>query len=208
LIFYKFYQQNIQSVTFFSLKTYDNLDRFTADKIMVYFLLITALTVSIDSFVCGFSLSLCNGKKLPIILGIALTVFLMCLCVNYATVFFADKITEKTACLGGILLILVGVYNLLKKSKTEMPNGNSLKLSILTGLAVGLDGAVANLSLSLMGMNAFYVPLTIAIMHAVMIALGVILSQTPLIKKFAKIEFLPPVILIVLGGYKLLGLFI
>lgn len=175
---------------------------------MIYFLLITALTVSIDSFVCGFSLSLCNGKKLPIVIGITLTVFAMCLAVNYATVFFADKITEKTACLGGIILIAVGIYNLLKKNDSNVSNENSLKLSLLTGFAVGLDGALANLSLSLMGLNAFYVPLTIALMHAVMISLGILLSQTTLIKKFAKIEFLPPVILIILGAYKLLGLFI
>ena len=94
---------------------------------MIYFLLITALTVSIDSFVCGFSLSLCNGKKLPIIIGIALTVFVMCLAVNYATLFFADKITEKTACLGGIILISVGIYNLLKKNKSNVSNESSLK---------------------------------------------------------------------------------
>ena len=175
---------------------------------MIYFLLITAFMVSIDSFACGFSLALQSKKKLPIILGIALTVFVMCLITNYSTILLSNVITERTASLGGLILIAVGVYNLIKKDKKHTTaNGNFLQI-LTTGFAVGLDGAFANLSLSLMGINAFYVPVIIAIMHAGMIALGIILSQTPAIKKFAKIEFLPPLILITLGAYKLLGLFI
>ncbi len=176
---------------------------------MIYFFLLTAITVSIDSFVCGFSLSFTTNKKLPVIFGIALTVFVMCLITNYLTFFFVDKITEKTACLGGIILIGVGLYNLLKKKDEQSlkPHG-ALKQSILTGFAVGIDGATANLSLSLMGLNVFYVPLTIAVCHALMIWLGIILAKVIPPSKFAKIEFVPPLILILLGGYKLLGLFI
>lgn len=175
---------------------------------MIYFLIMTALTVSIDSLVCGFSLSLTSKKRLPVILGIAITVFIMCVIVNYLTAFFAEKISEQTVCLGGLILIGIGVLNLVKKDDVKIESRNIFLLSVLTGFAVGLDGAFANLSLSLMGINAFYVPVTIAIMHAVMIAIGIMLSQTRLAKKFAKIEFLPPVILILLGCYKLLGLFI
>ncbi len=176
---------------------------------MIAFLILTALTVSIDSFVCGFSLSLSNGKKLPIVLGIAVTVFVMCAFTNYLTVFFAEKISDKTASLGGLILIGVGLYNIFKKKEDSPYKTNgALSQALITGFAVGLDGALANLSLSLMGINAFYVPITIAVMHALMIALGIALASTPLAKKFGKIGFLPPVILILLGGYKLLGLFI
>lgn len=177
---------------------------------MTCFLLLTAFTVSIDSFVCGFSLSFSVKKKLPIILIIALTVFIMCAFTNYLTVFFADKLTPKTACAGGIILIGVGLYNLLKKDRdnADRHSGGAFKQSLITGFAVGLDGAMANLSLALMGISEFYVPLTIAVMHAAMIGLGVTLSNTALARKFAKIEFVPPLILILLGGYKLLGLFI
>ena len=176
---------------------------------MIYFLLTTAFVVSIDSFVCGFSLSMSGVKKLHVVSCIALTVFVMCLFTNYLTVFFADKITEKTASAGGAILIGIGIYNLIKK-KSDAPTAKngSLKESLIAGFAVGLDGALANLSLSLMGINAFYVPLTIALTHALMIWFGILLSQTKLVSKFAKIEFIPPIILIILGGYKLLGLFI
>ena len=44
----------------------------------------------------------------------------MCLIANYSTVFFSDKISEKTAGLGGIILIGVGLYNLLKKKNGEV----------------------------------------------------------------------------------------
>lgn len=175
---------------------------------MTYYLFITALTVSIDSFVCGFSLSYTTKKKTLIVLGIALTVLFMCLITNYATTFFTG-VNQRTASLGGLILIGVGVYNLLKKNNDEIAIEKfALKQILLTGFAVGLDGAVANLSLSLMGINQFYVPILIALMHAFTISLGILLASSSLAKKFAKIEFVPPVILIVLGAYKLLGLFI
>ena len=176
---------------------------------MIAYLILTAFIVSIDSFVCGFSLAFSTNKKSPLILGIALTVLAMCFITNYATFFFADKITEKTACLGGIILIAVGLFNLLKKEKHEsIKSKSALTQSILTGFAVGLDGALANLSLSLMGINDFYVPIVIALTHAFTITLGITLAKTRLAEIFAKIEFLPPLVLIVLGAYKLLGLFI
>jgi putative Mn2+ efflux pump MntP len=179
---------------------------------MICFLLLTALTVSIDSFVCGFSLSLKGGKKLPIILGIVLTVFAMCLTTNYLTALFANSLSEKTASLGGLILIGVGVFNLVKKDDkktTAKKHSRSAVLeSLVSGFAVGLDGAIANLSLSLMGLNAFYVPVIIALTHGLMISLGVILARVPWVRKIAKIGFIPPLILILLGGYKLLGFFI
>ena len=179
---------------------------------MIYFLIITALTVSIDSFICGFSISFSCVKKYPIVLIIAITVFIMCLITNYLTVALKNYITEQTSSLGGALLIIVGIFNLLKSIKKQdkniIPNNFSFYKIFLIGVAVGLDGALANLSLALMSINKFYVPLTIALTHAIMIWLGIVLSSTYLAKKLEKIEFLPPVILILLGGYKLLGLFI
>ena len=175
---------------------------------MIYFLLITSLTVSIDSFVCGFSLAYSTKKKPFIVLGIALTVLFMCLITNYATAFFAETVNERTASLGGIILIGVGIYNLLKRNDDIAREKSAIKQILISGFAVGLDGAFANLSLALMGINQFYVPIIISLMHALMIALGIILASTPLAKKFGKIEFVPPIILILLGAYKLLGLFI
>ena len=177
---------------------------------MIGFLFLTALTVSIDSFVCGFSLAMGTKKKIPIVLGITLVVFLLCLCTNYLALFLAEKMSEKTVALGGLILMAIGFFNLFnrKKEKEKKSGHGLLKQSLILGFGVGLDGAFANLSLSLMGLNAFYVPVIITAMHAVMISSGILLSQTKIVKKLAKIEFIPPLILILLGGYKTLGLFI
>ncbi len=176
---------------------------------MIYFFLLTTITVSIDSFVCGFTLSFNKGKKLHLILGIALTVFIMCLIANYFGMFFSDYLNEKTAGFGGIILIGIGIWNLVKKDKaSDNDERGILKQSILTGFAVGLDGALGNLSLSLMGFNGIYVPITIAIMHALLISLGILLSQKTFAKRLEKYTFIPPTILILLGVYKVLGIFI
>ena len=174
---------------------------------MIYFLLITAFTVSIDSFVCGFSLACSVKRKIPIVVIIAFTVYAMCLFTNYLAISFSDLLTEKTACLGGIILILIGIYNLIKKDELTIDKSKYCQY-FLTGFAVGLDGAFANLSLSIMGINAFYVPIVIALMHALMITLGISLSSTNVSKKIAKIKFFAPLLLIALGVYKFSGFFI
>ena len=176
---------------------------------MTGFLLITALTVSIDSFFCGFALSLKSGKKITVVLGIFLTVLIMCFATNYAAILLSKVITEKTASIGGIILICVGIYNLVKKDEhNNSQTHTALHQSLISGFAVGLDGAVANLSLSLMGINAFYVPITIALMHAITISLGIALANAKFVKKFSRFNFLPSVVLIALGIYKTLGFFI
>ena len=175
---------------------------------MIYFLLLTSLTVSIDSLVCGFSLSLIKPKKLPIVLGITLIVLLMCLATNYLAKLLSNVITEKTAGFGGLILVGVGIYNLFSKQEKTVKERKSLNHQImLSGFAVGLDGAIANLSLSIMGINAFYVPLTIAFFHGVMIFIGVSLCDIPLISKLNKYSFIAPLILIILGLYKFSSIF-
>ena len=176
---------------------------------MIYYILLTAITVSIDSLICGFSLALSCKRKLMVILGVALTVFVMCLIANYSTVLLHDKLNEKTVAFGGLILILVGIYNLLKKNDDNtVYHDNPLTTALITGFAVGLDGALGNLSLSLMGINDFYVPIVIALMHVLLIYLGIVLSNTKLISKVKKFEFVAPVILILLGCYKLISLFV
>ena len=175
---------------------------------MIYFLLLTALTVSIDSLFCGFSLSLIKPKKLPIVLTITLIVLLMCLLTNYGAIFLGNYLTEKTASLGGVILIAIGFYNLLKKENKRLNETNLFKQTLISAFAVGLDGAFANLSLSIMGINAFYVPLTIAFFHGIMVFIGVSITDIPLVNKLSKYTFIAPILLIALGLYKVLGAFI
>ncbi len=177
---------------------------------MIYLVIITAITVSLDSFLCGLSLSIGNGKKFSLVAIVTLTVFVMCIATNYAAYFLKHYLSEKTASLGGIILIGIGLFNLLKKEDEhkEKSDKSFIVQCMLAGFAVGLDGAIANFSLALMGMNSFYVPVIIAITHGVMIGLSVTISKTSLLKKVGKYKFVAPILLILLGLYKLLGLFL
>lgn len=175
--------------------------------LMIYLLIITALTVSIDSLICGFSLSLSSNKKLPVILGITAVVFFLC-CLTYLLAWaLKDVIDQKTANLGGIILIIVGVLNIVRKKDSSLKGDKVFTKSLVTGFAVGLDGALATLSLSLI-YHTFIIPAVISLTHAVTISIGVYLAKVKLVRKIAKIEFIPSLILILLGGYKLLGFFI
>lgn len=173
---------------------------------MIPFLLLTAFFVSIDSLVCGFSLSCGRKNKYSIVLIIALTVYLMCVVTNYLTKLFSNLLSEKTACIGGLILIVIGITNLLKKDAPLKQN--NLVQYFTAGFAVGLDGAFANLSLAIMGINAFYVPIIIALMHAVMLSIGIAISNFKFINKLSCLSIVAPLVLILLGGYKVLGFFI
>ncbi len=176
---------------------------------MIYLVLITAITVSLDSFVCGLSLSIGSNKKIYLVAIITITVFLMCLITNYSTLLLKNYLTERASSIGGILLIIVGLFNLIKKKDNINANSNKSFLAqcFIVGFAVGLDGALGNFSLALMGINSFFVPLTIALVHGIMIALSVTLSQTIFFENISRFKFIPPVLLIILGIYKTLGFF-
>lgn len=171
------------------------------------FLFTTALAVSIDSFVCGFSLGFAAKKKYFVVLGIALTVFCMCLITDCLGAALSGILTEDVAALGGLVLIGVAVFNLISGKKERKESGDLFRESLIIGFAVGLDGACANFSLALMGYTGLYVPALIALLHAAMIYLGIALSGTRALRLFRKADFIPPYLLIVLGLYKLSALF-
>lgn len=167
------------------------------------FLLSTAFIVSIDSFLAGFSLSRSCKKILPVVLGTASMVYVLCLITNYLGSILQGILTENLVSLGGVILILVGIYNLIVNKKQTVKNSSVILQSLITGFGVGLDGACANLSLAIMGINGFYVPIIIAVMHLIMIYSGAILSNTAFNKILQKYQFIPPILLMLLGLYKL-----
>lgn len=176
----------------------------------MYFLILTAFTVSIDSFACGFSLAKGKNNIFILVSAITLTVLFMCLIANYFALFALSFLTDKTVSLGGILLIAVGIYDLVKKEEEPLltpARKIELKTVLSVGFAVGLDGALANLSLSLMGLNAVYVPVIIALMHGVMIELGAIVSELVKKTKIFNVGLLSSLVLIALGFYKVIEFF-
>lgn len=175
---------------------------------MLSLLLLTAFSVSIDSFFCGFSLPQNNKNKYLSVPIIAVVVFVMCVIANYTAKALSSLLTEEIAELGGIILVCIGVYNLIKKDEDPKPKNYGFFESVLSGFAVGLDGSLANLSLSLMGINAFFVPLVIALFHALLVGLGIFLSGKLKSLKIDKLKPLPPLLLIGLGAYKIISIFI
>jgi len=123
-IYIKFTLIGLKSVTKIPYRQYYELRiRFL---LMNGFLILTAFTVSIDSFLCGLSLSFVKGKKSLMVLIVATTVFAMCLLTNYTAKLLSGILSERTACLGGLILIAVGVFNLLKKEDDEKIIDNGL----------------------------------------------------------------------------------
>lgn len=174
---------------------------------MIYFLFLTAFTVSIDSFVCGFSLAKSSNKKFSVITCVFLVVLVMCFITNYSALLLQNLSPVLMEIIGAIILVLVGIYNLIFTQK-EQPEKIGSGTFIVAGFAVGLDGSMANLSLALMGTNDFFVPIVIAVMHAVMVGLGIFLSNSKILRILDKYKFFAPLILVGLGLYKLIGVFI
>ena len=174
----------------------------------ILFLTATALTVSADSFFCGFSLSLTTKKKGEIVAGIVLTVFALCAAANLLGNFLSDIFSEEVAAAGGIILIAVGLYNLINSDVATAGTDKAFNKSLIVGFAVGLDGAAATLSLSLMGYTEFYVPLLITVMHLITIVLGTHLSESRLFCGMKNFKAAAPVLLIGLGAYKLISAFL
>ena len=173
-----------------------------------FLLMTTAFTVSIDSFVCGFSLSSGRKKKFRVLISVTLSVFLMCAAANIFGKYLEGIFSVNLEILGGIILIGVGVYNILRTKKDEKKTtASDFKEGLTVGFAIGTDGAAANFSLALMGMNSFIVPLTFTLMHIVLITSSILLSKLKFIEKLGKYEIIPSFILIALGLYKFIRAF-
>ncbi|MBE5756475.1 MAG: hypothetical protein E7342_01620 [Clostridiales bacterium] len=171
----------------------------------LFFIIYGAILVSVDSFLCGFSLANMEYKKWQVVLGVFFPVLALCFITNYLGVFLQLYFTEDFSSIGGIILILVGLFSLLNIKKDKTHKKSILRIFI-SGFAVGLDGAFFNLSVSLMGISSFYVPLTIAFIHGAMVFLSVKFANTRLLSLTKRCYFLAPTLLILLGFYKLIFL--
>lgn len=140
-------------------------------------LLLTAVAVSLDSFCAGFSLSL-NKKTSPILpAAVTLMTFLMCLATSLATALLR-AFDEKTANFAGaILLTALGATCLFRKDNASANlTPVSIGESLTVGFAVGLDAAIANLSLAGNGLE-LVAPVVFAAMHYLAVTLGQLLAR-------------------------------
>ncbi len=147
---------------------------------------LTAIVVSLDSFMAGFSLSL-NKKASPVLpAAVSFVTLLLCL----ATSFLAKALSAASrfadyfgACL---LFVLAAMCLFREESHAYALKPVTLGESLTIGVAVGMDAAIANLSLVGVGVEAI-APIVFAATHYLTVALGqalakkVVLSHTNLV---------------------------
>ena len=138
---------------------------------------ITAIIVSLDSFVAGFSLSL--NKKANLILPSAVTLITlaMCLATSLVGALLEKYLGKNIDYMGAALLLLLATLNLVRKDEATMSLQTvTLAESMTIGVAVGMDAAVANLSLSISGVG-LVAPLVFAVTHFITVLLGQLLAR-------------------------------
>lgn len=147
---------------------------------------VTAVIVSLDSFVAGFSMSLNRKANTTLPSAVALITLLLCLLTSIIGRYLSSYVEQYVNYLGAALLALLALMNLLKKEESETARLKSVTLaeSLTIGVGVGMDAAVANLSLSFeeagalsIGGVALLAPIVFAVTHYFTVFLGQVMAQ-------------------------------
>ena len=138
---------------------------------------ITAVIVSLDRFVAGFSVSLNRKANTTLPASVALITLLLCLLTSLVGSYLSQRVEQFVNYLAAALLALLALFNLRKDEEDETRlNSVSLGQSLAIGMSVGMDAAIANLSLSLNGVGLI-APIVFAVTHYFTVLLGQILAQ-------------------------------
>ena len=175
-------------------------------------LITTAITVSIDSFICGLSLQSQYKSNFKILLGICLAVFITCTIGAISGNVIGTILNRYAELIGGIILYLVAIINLNCQSPqtpTILQKTNKIfAISITVGVGVGLDGALACFSLVAIGYNPLLTVLIMTIAHVIAMLFAILIADNVLTKKIIKSNYIAPLILAIIGAYKIIGFFI
>lgn len=138
---------------------------------------LTAIVVSLDSFMAGFSLSL-NKKSSPTLpAAVALITLLMCLATSFVAKVLSTLDSRAVNYFGAVLLLSLAVVCLFRSdSNTTSLTPVTLTESLTIGVAVGMDAAIANLSLAGDGLEVI-APIVFAVTHYLTVALGQVLAK-------------------------------
>ncbi len=186
----------------------------------ISFLLLTALTVSLDSFFCGFSLTLAAradkkaGEKAfhhKLLLCVMTAVTLLCTLAALLGNTLREREQRIALKVGGGLLLTMGFTGLIKAlyerqsepslrhfAQTQKHSTGFLPL-FSAGLGVGTDGAVAVFSLCVMGYGGAISALTVIAFHALLTNLGAGVAYLPKDGVLPRLRICAPTILILLA---------
>lgn len=163
---------------------------------------ITAIIVSLDSFVAGFSLSLNKKANIMLPSAVALITLLLCLVTTFIGGLLEKYLGKNVDYFGAALLLFLAVVSLLRKEEEQSANLKNVTLteSLTIGVAVGMDAAVANLSLTVSGVGLI-APLVFAVTHFFTVLLGQVLAKKV---KLEHTNILSAVILFILAITKII----
>ena len=163
---------------------------------------VTAVIVSLDSFVAGFSLSLNKKANLMLPSAVALITLLLCLATTLIGEMLGAYLGKVVDYFGAGLLALLALVSLVKGDEKEQANLSEVSLSesLTIGVAVGMDAAVANLSLALLGIGLL-APIVFAVTHFFTVLLGQSLARKV---KLQHTNIFSAVILLVLAVSKMI----
>ncbi len=207
---------NILHFGIFCLLTPLNILEYLCNKglftLMKFFILIfTALSVSVDSFFCGLSLSVKTREKFKSVLIIATTVLFLCFL--GANVGFLGSVLFKkySSFLGGVILCLLAFKGCFIQKNNDVllfkkdENATFIE-SFLVGFSIGIDGMIGAISLTVIGFNYILVALTITIVHVLLLIIAFNFPYFYFIKNQKNIQYFSSFLLLALGLIKLLSL--
>lgn len=132
-------------------------------------LVTTSLTVSVDAFFAGFSVSIGNKNNNTLLTAVTIVTYLFCLAACLIGKALSNLLDQTATYFGAAILIVLGICNLSKSQQ----NSPSATQCIATGVSVALDGAAAALSLALQNVgNAIFTPVLFSATHLFAVFLG------------------------------------
>lgn len=162
---------------------------------------ITAIVVSLDSFMAGFSLSLNKRASSLLPSAVSLITLLLCAATSFIGEILSLYAQQAINYLGAALLFLLAVSALLHKEEQQCNlSAVTMSESLAIGVAVGMDAAIANFSFAGDGL-AWITPIVFALTHYLAVACGQVLARKVVLRQTNVFSAL---ILAVLGVSKLL----
>lgn len=138
----------------------------------VLYVIATAITVSIDSFIAGFSIALNKKKNLTLPLTVACVTYILCVTASVAGTLLKDFLENYVGFIGMAIMLCLGTVNLFKPQNENLQT-ISFTQCIFVGFAVGMDGAAAALSLTLQGIgDIVFTPILFSFTHFLTVHLG------------------------------------
>ena len=123
------------------------------------FVTITAITVSVDSFVAGFSLSLNKKRNLQLPMTVAAVTYLLCVVACIVGQILRPFLENYVKYFGAAILFALGAMSVVRQEGICLSD-ISFGQCVAIGVSVGFDGAAACLSLAVQGLgNVLTLPL-------------------------------------------------